>query len=45
MEFLGGVDHLPANGTGTITVTLETGRYAWVSELAAQGMVHEFVVE
>lgn len=43
---LGGVEHLPAGATGYMTVDLEPGRYAWVSEAYGdQGMVKEFTVE
>lgn len=45
-EFLGGVEHLTAGRTGYFTVTLEPGRYVWISEgYASAGMVQEFVVE
>ncbi|MFW6198537.1 MAG: hypothetical protein ACOC5E_01810 [Acidobacteriota bacterium] len=44
--FLGGADHLSGGATGYFRVTLEPGRYAFVSEgFATQGMVHEFTVE
>lgn len=43
---VGGVEHLPAGATGYMTVDLEPGRYAWVSEgYASRGMVEEFTVE
>lgn len=43
---LGGVEHMTAGRTGYMTVTLEPGRYAWVSEgYGAQGVAAEFVVE
>lgn len=43
---LGGVEHLPAGATGYMTVDLEPGRYAWVSEgYGDRGMVKEFTVE
>lgn len=43
---MGGVEHLPAGATGYMTVELEPGRYAWVSEgYGDRGMVHEFTVE
>lgn len=42
---VGGVEHLPAGATGYMTVDLEPGRYAWVSEgYASRGMVEEFTV-
>lgn len=42
---MGGVEHLPAGATGYMTVTLEPGRYAWISEVYAdRGMVKEFTV-
>lgn len=45
-EFLGGAEHVSAGRTGYFTVTLEPGRYAWISEgYASAGMVQEFVVE
>lgn len=45
-EFLGGADHLTAGRTSYFTVTLEPGRYAWISEgFASAGMIEEFVVE
>lgn len=43
---LGGVEHMPAGSTGYMTVELEPGRYAWVSEgYGARGMAEEFTVE
>ncbi len=45
-EFLGGAEHLGAGRTSYFTVSLEPGRYAWISEgFATSGMVQEFVVE
>lgn len=45
MEFLGGAEEMPAGHTAYFTVTLEPGRYAWVSEgYFAEGMVKEFRV-
>lgn len=42
---LGGVEHLPAGATAYMTVDLEPGRYAWVSEgYGERGMAVEFVV-
>ncbi|MFB6240593.1 MAG: hypothetical protein ABEJ46_03365 [Gemmatimonadota bacterium] len=43
---LGGVEHLAPDRTGYMTVTLEPGRYAFVSEeYGSRGMVHEFTVQ
>lgn len=43
---LGGVEHMTAGNTGYLTVTLEPGRYAWVSEgYGHRGMVEEFTVQ
>lgn len=45
-EFLGGTEHVGAGRTSYMNVSLEPGRYAWISEgFASQGMVQEFVVE
>lgn len=45
-EFIGGADQMPAGGTAYVTLDLEPGSYAWISEgYATQGMVKEFVVE
>ena len=45
-EFLGGAEHVSAGRTGYFTVTLEPGRYVWISEgYASAGMLQEFVVE
>jgi hypothetical protein len=45
-EFLGGADHVAAGRTSYFSITLEPGRYAWISEgFASAGMVQEFVVE
>lgn len=42
---LGGVESMLAGNTGYMTVELEPGRYAWVSEgYAERGMVEEFTV-
>lgn len=44
--FVGGAEQVPAGRTTYFTVTLEPGRYAWISEpYAQQGMVQEVVVE
>ncbi len=45
-EFLGGTEHVGAGRTSYMTVSLEPGRYAWISEgFASQGMLQECVVE
>jgi hypothetical protein len=45
-EFLGGAGQVLAGYESYFTVTLEPGRYAWVSETwGIQGMVSEFTVE
>jgi hypothetical protein len=44
--FLGGAGQRLAGSESYLTVTLEPGRYAWVSEAwGVQGMTHEFVVD
>jgi len=44
--FLGGAEQAEPGLTSYITVDLEPGRYAWVSEgYGAQGMVREFTIE
>ncbi|HEX7130506.1 MAG TPA: hypothetical protein VF217_10640 [Rhodanobacteraceae bacterium] len=45
VEFLGGVENTPAGRNGYLSIDLEPGRYAWVSEINAQQMLREFVVE
>lgn len=48
VEFLGGVDEMPAGKTGYMTVTLEPGEYAWISEVpqpAEKGMLRRFSVK
>lgn len=43
---LGGVKSMPAGSTAYVTVELEPGRYAWVSEnYAPRGVMKEFTVE
>ena len=43
---LGGMEHQAAGSTGYITVDLQPGRYAWVSEgYADRGMVEAFTIE
>jgi hypothetical protein len=44
--FVGGMEQLEAGHSGYLSVDLEPGSYAWLSEAYAdQGMVKEFVVE
>lgn len=46
VEFLGGVEQLPAGSSGFLHVELEPGRYLWISEeYAPRGMYREFTVE
>jgi hypothetical protein len=46
VEFLGGTQEMPVGYTSYFTVNLEPGRYAFISESAAdKGMVEEFIVE
>lgn len=45
-EFVGGAEEVPAGQTAYVTVVLEPGRYAWISEAyAARGMVQELRIE
>ncbi len=45
-EFLGGAEQVPPGHTSYVTVDLEPGRYAWISEgYAQQGLVEEFRIE
>ncbi len=45
-EFLGGTQEMPVGYSSYFTVNLEPGRYAFISESAAdKGMVEEFIVE
>ncbi len=47
VEFLGGAQEMPAGSTEYFTVTLEPGRYAWISEVtnpAAKGMLKTFEI-
>ena len=46
VNFVGGVEQLPAGTTGYFTIEFEPGRYAWACHMHAEaGMVHEFTVE
>lgn len=45
VRFLGGTQEMAAGATVYVTVDLEPGPYAWISQMtAAQGMLHEFTV-
>jgi hypothetical protein len=43
--FVGGAQEMPVGQTAYFDVVLEPGRYAWISEPGAQGLVREFAVE
>ena len=46
-EFVGGLEEMPAGQTGYLTVTLDPGRYAWISEVPnadKKGMLRIFTV-
>jgi hypothetical protein len=43
-EFLGGTQEMPVGYTAYFSVELEQGRYAWIAESPAEGMVQEFAV-
>lgn len=43
--WVGGAHEAPVGQTAYFTLDLEPGRYAWVGESVAPGMVHEFRVE
>jgi hypothetical protein len=48
VEFLGGLNEMPAGGVGYLRVSLEPGTYAWISEVpgaSAKGMLRTFAVE
>jgi hypothetical protein len=45
VEFLGGVEHMPAGNHGYMTVDLTPGRYIWISEVNADRMHQVFEVE
>jgi hypothetical protein len=47
VEFVGGVNEMPAGTTGYFTIRLEPGRYAWIAEVpdpASKGMLRVFTV-
>jgi hypothetical protein len=47
VEFVGGINEMPAGSTGYVTVRLEPGRYAWIAEVpdpAGKGMLAVFTV-
>jgi hypothetical protein len=47
VEFVGGVNEMPAGTTGYFTIRLEPGRYAWIAEVpdpASKGMLTVFTV-
>jgi hypothetical protein len=43
--FVGGAQEMPVGQTAYFDVVLGPGRYAWISEPGAQGLVREFAVE
>jgi hypothetical protein len=45
VEFLGGVENMPAGNHGYMTVDLTPGRYIWISEVNADRMHMVFQVE
>lgn len=48
VEFLGGVNELPADNVGYFTATLTPGQYAWIAEVPdprQKGMLRTFTVE
>lgn len=48
VEFLGGLNEMPAGSTGYFSATLESGSYAWISEVPgtrAKGMLQTFTVD
>jgi hypothetical protein len=44
-QFLGGTQEMPVGETAYFQATLEPGRYAWISETAAERLVQEFTIE
>lgn len=45
VEFLGGAENTPAGYSAYIKAELQPGRYVWISEINAEQMHHEFMVE
>jgi hypothetical protein len=48
VEFLGGLNEMPAGSTGYFSANLEPGTYAWIAEIPgtrAKGMLKTFTVE
>jgi hypothetical protein len=45
VEFIGGAENTPAGRRAYVTVNLEPGRYAWISEIDAENMLVEFDVK
>jgi hypothetical protein len=43
--FLGGTQEMPVGETAYFQAILEPGRYAWISETAAERLVQEFTIE
>jgi len=43
--FLGGTQEMPVGETAYFQATLEPGRYAWISETAAERLVQEFSID
>jgi hypothetical protein len=47
VEFVGGINEMPAGSTGYFTIRLEPGHYAWIAEVpdpARKGMLKAFTV-
>ncbi|MEE9208753.1 MAG: hypothetical protein V3U67_10375 [Gemmatimonadota bacterium] len=44
-QFVGGTHEMPVGYTAYFTVNLAPGRYAWIAESTAEGMVREFTIE
>jgi hypothetical protein len=46
VEFVGGTHEMPAGSVAYVTMDLESGRYAWISQMTgAMGLVKAFTVE
>ena len=48
VQFVGGLNEMPAGATGYFTLTLEPGSYAFISEVPGapgKGLFHTFTVE